>query len=123
MTNEKPITLGAAIKQVLAQVDGPVAVDEFARRVLAIHPSKAKKPDASVRNHLRREELGRTLVYLDRQTILPMRIAMKGVRFRIPVTRQEATQGYCSQNLPSCTSCAGTLPIRMCNCGMPPAAP
>jgi len=90
MTDQKPITLSQAIEQVLAQLDGPIAVDELAQRVLAIYPSKAKKPAASLRNTLRWNHIGKTLVYLDRQTIIPLRIAMKGVRFRVRITPQEA---------------------------------
>jgi len=93
MTDKKTITWREAVDQVLAQLDGPIALDEFTERVLAIRPSKAKKPQALLRNHLRWEHVGRTLVYLDRQTILPLRIAMKGVRFRVRLTRREAAQG------------------------------
>lgn len=93
MSDKKPITYSEAVEQVLAQLNGPIPLNEFVARVLAIRPSKAKKPAASLRNTLRWEHAGRTLAYLDRQTILPLRIAMKGVRFRIPVTRQEAKRG------------------------------
>ncbi|MEJ2557134.1 MAG: hypothetical protein P8186_13075 [Anaerolineae bacterium] len=93
MTDEKSITLSEAIFQVVDQLDGPITVSEFADRVLAIYPSKTKNPAARVRAHLRQEEDGASITYLDRQTILPLRMAMKGVRFRIPITRQEATQG------------------------------
>lgn len=93
MVNKRSPTLSQAVEQVLAQVDGPIAVEEFARRVLAIHLSKAKNPLASLRNHLRWNQVGRTLVFLDSQTILPLRIAMRGVRFRIPLSSQEAGRG------------------------------
>jgi len=79
--------LDKTIEQVLAQVDGPIPVDEFATRVLAIYPSKAKKPMASIRSHLREEHPGQTLVFLDRHTIVPIRVAMRGVRFRTPHPR------------------------------------
>lgn len=93
MTEEKPITYDEAMKRALAQVDGPIAVDEFVARVLAIRPSKGKKAATSLRNTLRWEHAGRTVAFLDRGTIVPLRIVMRGVRFRIPVTRQEAKRG------------------------------
>jgi len=39
------------------------------------------------------EHPGQTRAFLDRQTVLPLRLAVQGVRFRILLTRQEATQG------------------------------
>ncbi len=91
--SEKPITIAEAVAQVMAQLDGPISRDEFIARVLTIRPSKAKDPVASIRNHLRQDELGRTLVYLDPKTIVPLHIAMRGVRFRIPLDRREADRG------------------------------
>src|SRR5712691_4370382 len=93
MADKKSLSLDKTIEQVLAQVHGPMPVDEFARRVLAIYPSKAKNPLTALRSNLRSEHLGKTLVFLNRQTLVPLRVAMQGVRFRIPLTRQEATQG------------------------------
>ena len=93
MKDSKPMAIAQAVQQALAQVDGPITVDEFTQRVLAIRPSKAKKPGDSVRNQLRWQEWGHTIVYLDRQTILPLRMALQGARFRIAITREEATKG------------------------------
>src|SRR5574341_291133 len=93
MADKKPPTLSAIIEQVLAQVQGPMPVDEFAQRVLAIYPSKAKNPLTSLRSTLRLEYTGQNLAFLDRHTIVPLRLALQGVRFRIPVTRQEASRG------------------------------
>ena len=92
MSKKQFPTLSQAVAQVLAQVDGPITMDEFCRRVLVIHPSRAKKPLASLRNHLRWSEAGSTLVFLDAQTILPLRIAMRGVRFRVPISPQAASR-------------------------------
>lgn len=92
MSNKQLPTLSQAVTQVLAQVDGPITMDEFCQRVLTIRPSKAKKPLTALRNHLRWQEVGKTLVFLDAQTILPLRIAMRGVRFRNPLSRPEVSQ-------------------------------
>ena len=40
MSDEKPITFEAAIRQVVAELAGPTPVTEVARRVLAIRPSR-----------------------------------------------------------------------------------
>lgn len=93
MSNEKSITLRDAVEQVLAQLDAPIAVDEFARRVFAIFPSKAKNPMTALRNNLRWGQNGKTLVYLDSKTIVPLRVALQGVRFRIRLSREEASRG------------------------------
>jgi hypothetical protein len=93
MADKQPLSLDKTVEQVLARVHGPMPVDEFATRVLAIYPSRAKNPLVSLRSNLRSEQVGKTLVFLDRQTLVPLRVAMQGVRFRIPLTRQEATQG------------------------------
>lgn len=59
-----------AAERVIARLGGPITLDEFAKRILAIYPSKAKKPLASIRNHLRYDHAGKTLVYQDRPIIL-----------------------------------------------------
>ena len=86
MPNNNP-TLKQVIEQVLAKVDGPITVKDLAERVYAIYPTKAKTAMSSFRNCLHYDEQGVNLVYLNRDTILPMRIAMQGVRFRIPIDR------------------------------------
>jgi hypothetical protein len=91
--NEQSLTLSQAVEQVLAGMDGPLAVDELCRQVLAIRPSRAKNPLASVRDHLRSKEAGRTLAFLDAKTVTPLRIVMPGVRFRVSIARQEAERG------------------------------
>ena len=53
MADKKPPSLYDIIERVLAQVQGPVPIDELAKRVLAIYPSRAKNPLTSVRSTLR----------------------------------------------------------------------
>jgi hypothetical protein len=93
MSEKKPVMLREAVQQALASVKGPMALDQFCRQVLSIRPSKAKNPMSSVRSYLRQEQAGETLVFLDVQTILPLPIAMQGVRFRTTLARKEATRG------------------------------
>ena len=59
-------TLAEAVEQALAEVNGPIKSKDLIDKVLAIKPSSAKKPGARIRNHLRMEEVGRSIVYLDK---------------------------------------------------------
>lgn len=93
MSVQKPPTIAEAVAQVVAQMDGPLPWDEFIARVLAIRPSQARNPAASVRNHIRWEEIGSSLAFSDPKTLVPLRIAMQGVRFRIPLDPPEVRQG------------------------------
>jgi hypothetical protein len=94
MAKSGSITKDKAIQQVAARLDGPVSMDAFVDRVLSIWPSKAKNPQSSVRQAIRAYHLGKDLLFLDEATLLPVRIAMRGVRFRIPLSRQEVKRGW-----------------------------
>lgn len=85
-------TINEAIERAMVEVDGPIDVDAFISKVLESRPSSAKKPDASIRTNLWRHE-GKTFVYLDSKTIVPLRVAAPGVRFRIPLSRPEVERG------------------------------
>jgi hypothetical protein len=93
MSDDQQLTRSQAVEQVLALVDGPIAVDELCKRVLTIWPSKAKNPLPAMRNHLHQDHAGKTLVFVDADTILPLPMAMNGVRFRIPLNRREVNRG------------------------------
>ena len=86
MVENKP-TLKQVVEKVLATLDGPISVKDLAEQVYAIYPTKAKTAMSRLRECLHYDEQGVNLVYLDRHTILPMRIAMQGVRFRVPIDR------------------------------------
>ena len=61
-----------------------------------------------MRSTLRLEHAGKTLMFLDRQTIVPLRVAMQGVRFRIPLTREEVDRGVlCITPAFDCFRCQG----------------
>ena len=93
MPQENELTRSEAISQVAAKLDASVAMDEFAEQVLSIWTSRAKNPKAGVRQDVRDNHLGKTLVFLDDKTLLPMRLAMSGVTFRVPLSRQEVNKG------------------------------
>jgi len=84
---DRKVTLKQVIKQVLSELDGPITVTDLADRVYAIYPTRSKTAMSSFRNYLHYDEQGVNLVYLDRFTILPTRIAMQGVRLRVPIDR------------------------------------
>ncbi len=62
MARPNSITMVQAIEKILTRVDGPMPVDAFIKRVLAMYRSTAKNPIASVRNKLRTECVGENIV-------------------------------------------------------------
>jgi len=92
--NSKSLTKSQAIEQVASQMSGPLNFDEFTRQVLALWPSSAKNPKAGIRKALQYEYLGKNLLFLGEQTLIPIRFAMAGVQFRVSLTRQEIQRGW-----------------------------
>jgi hypothetical protein len=87
-------TLREITMQVLAELTAPAPVAEVVQRVLACFPSQSKDPPKRVRDLLHSFDLvGVELVYLDPKTIVPLRLAMPGVRFRVPLEPDEIKQG------------------------------
>lgn len=87
------MTIKEAIEKVLSEVDGPIEISELVDRVLRIRPSSARNPEASVRQRLKDEFDGISIAYLDKKRIVPLRLAVPGIRFRIPLSRQEVKRG------------------------------
>lgn len=90
---KKSSSLAESVKQVLEEVKGPINQNDLIEKILKIYPSSAKKPEASIRRHLRMEEVGRSIVYLDKKTVIPLRVGAPGVCFRIPLSRAEVKNG------------------------------
>ncbi|NOR13406.1 MAG: hypothetical protein GQ545_09150 [Candidatus Aminicenantes bacterium] len=86
-------TMAEAVEQVLAEVDGPIKLNDLTEKVLEIYPSSAKKPNAGIRNHLRMKGVGKSIIYLDKETIIPLRVDAPGVRFRISLSRWQVNKG------------------------------
>jgi len=93
MSQENELTRSDTIRQVVAQLDGPISLDEFAEQVLSIKPSKAKRPTDSIRQDIRYDHEGKTVVFLDDKTLLPMQLAISGMSVRVPLSRQEVDKG------------------------------
>lgn len=89
---DQTITMESAIRQVIDQLDGPTPLDEVVQRVLAIRPSHAKNPAQAIRNNIRQIHRP-TWVWLDERTLIPLRLCMRGVRFRITPSRTEVERG------------------------------
>lgn len=87
------ITIGNAIDQVLADLTGPVSRQSLVERVLAIRPSSAKNPAASIHTVLATEYLGRWLVARPGGYLVKAGEVMRGVRFRATVDRLERKSG------------------------------
>ena len=90
---KNPPNMAEAVEQALAQLAGPIKHDDFIEKVLEIYPSTAKKPGVSIRNHLRMEGVGKSIVYMDKETIIPLRVGAPGVRFRIFLSRWQVNNG------------------------------
>jgi hypothetical protein len=78
--------------QLLDAASGPVPVKKFSEEVISLRISHAKDPMQAVRNQLRQEN-GRIFIFLDAETLLPLRLAMQGVRFRLQLDRDVINTG------------------------------
>lgn len=86
------MTKEEAIQAVLSQAEAALSWDDFLAQVLARWPSQAKNPAAAIRTALRYDR-GRRVVLLDKDTLLPVRLVLNGLQFRLPLTREEAERG------------------------------
>ena len=98
-------TVADILQDLLRDVTEPMPLSELVDRVLQRYESKAKNPRSSVRAKIA-EESGHSLVFTDRAHVLPIGIAMRGVRFRIPLSQFEIDEGgfvmgYLSYYVPS----------------------
>jgi hypothetical protein len=77
----------------LADATGPVAVDELVKQALTRKSSKAKNPAKAVETHLREPYARKPYVFVDHEHVVPLRLALQGVRFRIALDRQMVSSG------------------------------
>lgn len=77
--------------QVAATLDGPIAYDEFAQRVLAIRPSASKQPIAQTKQALRSElnHIGLTFADTAHKQVVPIPTVMNGLTVRHIFTAEE----------------------------------
>jgi len=86
-------TYEQVIENILREVFAPMSVLELAQRISAERPSTSKDPVKAAEKKIK-EAVGRQLIYLDSKTILPLRIAWQGVRFRMDLRREEVNKGF-----------------------------
>ena len=87
----KPPIYVDILESVLPTQNGPLLVEELINQILQIHPSTAKNHRRTVQNGIQWGE-GRKFIYLDRDRILPLRLAFLGACYPIRHTREEANQ-------------------------------
>jgi hypothetical protein len=91
-SKEKPPAYEEIIADLLRSIPGPIPAKELAEKLLSARSSQAKNPLRAMRQHLRQAN-GRSLVFLDADTILPLRLAFQGARFRLPLDREMVNKG------------------------------
>lgn len=90
------------IEQLAAELNEPVPIKEFIQQVLSIWHSTAKNPESGVRGAIRNDYEGKIFLFLDNDTIVPTRVALKGIRFRVPLTEFEVER-KCLRLIPAFT--------------------
>lgn len=88
----KPLSFYEVIEDLLRSLQGPILLDILVDQILQIHPTQAKNPRQAVLQHIR-EAQGDLLVRPDPKTILPMHLALQGVRFRLRLDRESVNSG------------------------------
>jgi len=86
-------TYDQTIEKIMRDASGPMSVLELARKISAERPSTSKDPAKAAEKKIK-EAVGRQLVYLDSNTIVPLQIAWQGVRFRMDLSREEVNKGF-----------------------------
>jgi hypothetical protein len=92
MAKEKALTYAMVTTDIMQRTYGPLPVQELAKQMLLALPSFARKPQQAMRQHIR-EAVGHQLVFVDADTVLPLRLAYQGVRFRIILQRESFDKG------------------------------
>jgi hypothetical protein len=81
MTHHEP-TIASILRLLSGEYDGPVDERRVLERVLERRPSSAKNPFATIRERLRWDGLTLGWLRLGRGQLMPLRIALTGLRFR-----------------------------------------
>lgn len=81
MSHQEP-TIANILRLLAAEYDGPVEERRVLERVLERRPSSAKNPYATIRERLRWDGLTLGWLRLNRRQLMPLRIALQGLRFR-----------------------------------------
>jgi hypothetical protein len=82
-------TISSILLELAAEYNGIVAEREVFDRVLARRPSQAKDPYSSIRNKLRYDAIETGWVRLGGGELIPRRVALQGLRFRVIPSEEE----------------------------------
>lgn len=82
-------TISSILQELAEQYSGVVAEREILDRVLARRPSQAKNPYASIREKLRFEATTVGWVRLGGGELVPLRVVLEGLRFRLLPSEEE----------------------------------
>ncbi|MFO7168402.1 MAG: hypothetical protein DIU80_010300 [Chloroflexota bacterium] len=88
MAQHEP-TISSILLELAEQYSGVVAEREILDRVLARRPSRAKDPYASIREKLRFEATAVGWVRLGGGELVPLRVVLEGLRFRVIPSEEE----------------------------------
>ncbi len=86
-------TYDQVIEKILREASAPMSVSDLAQKISAARPSTSKDPVKAAEKKIK-EAVGRQLVYLDSNTIVPLQIAWQGGRFRMDLSREEVNKGF-----------------------------
>jgi hypothetical protein len=91
MTSPANLTREQAIAQVVSELESATPLEVVVDRVLQRKPSRAKDPRAPIRGDIRMHTDRFGVVFTDpeRKIVVPANVAMRGVRFRHPITDVE----------------------------------
>ena len=92
MAKQQGPTYEEIARQIILGLDGPIDMDEFIQRILSVKPSRAKNPRQVILSALWGQQ-GNLFVRPDPKTLVPLHVAMKGIRFRWTLSRPEVEQG------------------------------
>ncbi len=94
MSQKDQLSRNDAIEIIAAELTGPIPIQEFTTRVLEIWPSNAKDPHAGVRQAMKEyDHQGKTLLFLDNQTVTSMDLGLAGVQWRVSLSTEETNKG------------------------------
>lgn len=81
MSHQEP-TIASILRLLAAEYDSPIEERRVLERVLEQRPSSAKNPYATIRERLRWDGLTLGWLRLNRSQLVPLRVALQGLRFR-----------------------------------------
>ena len=91
--SENPVpTFAQIIENLLRLLDEPIALDELVDKILAVRSPQTKNPRRAVVDKIRELE-GELLVRPVADQVLPLRLAFKGARFRLPLNHEIVDAG------------------------------